>query len=69
MQVGDLVKFDNINGHTTHINRKTAIYLGKAGATWRVDGQVVENHKVLLLGETSPTIVDARLLRYMTVVQ
>jgi hypothetical protein len=68
MKVGDLVRFDNINGHTTYINRKTAVYLGKSGATWRVDGQVVENHKVLLLGETKPTTIDARLLRYMKVI-
>ena len=29
MQVGDLVKFDRINGHTSHINNKTALYLGE----------------------------------------
>jgi hypothetical protein len=68
VQVGDLVKFDNINGHTTHINRKTAIYLGKA-ILIRGDGVVIENHKVLLLGDAKPTIIDAALLRYMTVVQ
>lgn len=67
MKVGDLIKFDNINGHTTAINRKTAIYLGE-DFIHRDDGVVVENHKVLLLGETTPTIIDKGLLRWITVI-
>ena len=30
MKVGDLVKFDRINGHTRDINDKVAVYLGEA---------------------------------------
>ena len=68
MKVGDLIKFDNINGHTTAINRKTAVYLGE-DFIHRDDGSVaIENHKVLLLGETTPTIIDKGLLRWITVI-
>ena len=64
MKVGDLVKFDRINGHTRDINDKVAVYLGEA-FIHRNDGVVIQNHKVLLLGETTPRIIDVRLLRWL----
>ncbi len=64
MKVGDLVKFDRINGHTRDINDKVAVYLGE-DFIHREDGAVIQNHKVLLLGETTPRIIDVRLLRWM----
>ena len=64
MKVGDLVKFDRINGHTREINDKVAVYLGEAFIT-RYDGVAIQNHKVLLLGETTPRIIDVGLLRWM----
>ena len=64
MKVGDLVKFDRINGHTTDINDKVAVYLGEA-FIHRDDGVVIQNHKVLLLGETTPRIIDVGLLRWL----
>ena len=64
MKVGNLVKFDRINGHTREINDKVAVYLGEAFIT-RYDGVVIQNHKVLLLGETTPRIIDVGLLRWM----
>ncbi len=67
MKPGDLVKFDRINGHTTNLNDKTALYLGE-DFIHRDDGVVVENHKVLILGDSSPTIIDRGLVRWMTVV-
>ena len=67
MKVGDLVKFDRINGHTTHLNNKTALYLGE-DFIHREDGVVVENHKVLIVGDTSPRIIDRGLLKHMRVV-
>jgi len=67
VKAGDLIKFDNINGHTTYINDKTAIYLGEA-FIHRDDGLVVENHKVLLSGQSAPTIIDRGLLRWITVI-
>ena len=67
MRVGDLVKFERINGHTTPINNKAALYMGEA-FIHRDDGVVVENHKVLIVGERSPRIIDRGLLRYMRVI-
>tara|TARA_B100000214_G_scaffold369256_1_gene342024 strand:+ start:2655 stop:2864 length:210 start_codon:yes stop_codon:yes gene_type:complete len=64
MKVGDLVKFDRINGHTRDINDKVALYLGEA-FIHRYDGDVIQNHKVLLLGESTPRIIDVGLLRWM----
>ena len=64
MKVGDLVKFDRINGHTRDINDKVAVYLGE-DFIHRDDGVVIQNHKVLLLGETTPIIIDVRLLRWL----
>tara|TARA_Y100000592_G_scaffold97415_1_gene168106 strand:+ start:557 stop:766 length:210 start_codon:yes stop_codon:yes gene_type:complete len=64
VKVGDLVKFDRINGHTTDINDKVAVYLGEA-FIHRDDGVVVQNHKVLLLGKTTPTIIGVGLLRWL----
>lgn len=67
MKAGDLVKFGRINGHTTNLNNKTALYLGE-DFIHRNDGVVVENHKVLMVGDSSPTIIDRGLVRWMTVV-
>ena len=64
MKPGDLVKFDRINGYTSGINDKVAVYLGE-DFIHRDDGVVVQNHKVLLLGETTPRIIDVGLLRWM----
>ena len=64
MKAGDLVKFDRINGHTREINDKVAVYLGEA-FFHRDDGVIVQNHKVLLLGETTPRIIDVGLLRWL----
>tara|TARA_R100001086_G_scaffold97111_1_gene48295 strand:+ start:928 stop:1185 length:258 start_codon:yes stop_codon:yes gene_type:complete len=65
MKVGDLVKFGNIyNG--CELNQRLAIYLGEA-FIYRSDGVTVENHKVLVIGETEPITIDRGLLRYMRV--
>ena len=66
MKVGDLVKFDRIIGRTSDgpVNGKVAVYLGEA-FIHRYDGALVQNHKVLLLGESTPRIIDAGLLRWM----
>jgi hypothetical protein len=44
---------------------RVALYLGEA-FIHRSDGVTVENHKVLMVGETSPTIIDRGLLSGMT---
>ena len=56
MKVGDLIKFDHIYGRGASINNKTALYLGE-DFIHRDDGVVIENHKVLMVGESSPTII------------
>ena len=67
MQVGDLVKFRYIYSGCD-LNDKKAIYLGEA-FIHRKDGIVVENHKILEIGATNPTIIDVGLLKYMSVVE
>ena len=64
MQVGSLYRFDRINGHTTSLNGRVALYLGEA-FIHRSDGVTVENHRVLMVGESSPTIIDRGLLKHM----
>ena len=67
MKVGDLVKFSYVKYvHRGRLSGRIAIYLGEA-FIHRSDGVVVENHKVLLMGEHTPTIIDRGLLQYMKV--
>jgi len=61
MKAGDLVRFSH--GHGS-LDGKTAIYLGKNFLT-RDDGMVIQNHKVMVTGRSSPTIIDRGLLKYM----
>jgi hypothetical protein len=42
-----------------------AVYLGEA-FIHRDDGVTVENHQVLMVGESSPSIIDRGLLKYMS---
>ncbi len=67
MKVGDLVKFRYIYSGCD-LNDKKALYLGES-FIHRNDGIVVENHKILEIGATKPTIIDSGLLKYMTVVE
>tara|TARA_Y100000034_G_scaffold66118_1_gene79799 strand:+ start:862 stop:1083 length:222 start_codon:yes stop_codon:yes gene_type:complete len=64
MKAGDLIKFDRINGHCPSLSNKVGLYLGEA-FIHRNDGVVVENHRVLMVGEAKPTIIDRGLLRWM----
>ena len=66
MQVGSLVKFCYIYSGC-YLNNKKALYLGEA-FIHRNDGFVVENHKILEIGASKPTIIDIGLLKYMEVV-
>ena len=60
---GDLIEFGWIYS-TCSLNNKTALYLGEC-FIYRPDGKVIENHKVLVIGEHSSTIIDKGLLRHM----
>ena len=46
---------------------KHAVYLGEA-FIHRDDGVAVENHRILVVGESKPTIIDRGLLKYMEAV-
>ena len=64
LQAGDLFKVDYINGHCRDINRRTGIYLGE-DIIRRDDGATITNHKVLLVGDSQPRLVDDSLIRHM----
>ena len=63
MKVGDLIKFRYVYSGCD-LNHKEAVYMGEA-FIHRKDGIVVENHKILELGATTPTIIDKGLLKYI----
>ena len=67
MQVGDLVKFRYIYSGCD-LNNKKALYLGE-DFIHRADGIIVENHRILEIGASKPTIIDSGLLKYMAVVE
>ena len=67
MKVGDLIRFDYVNGHTRHINNRVGIYLGPKPLK-RVDGKVINNFMVQLLGETNPRLCDGSMMRWLKVV-
>ena len=62
MKVGDLVKFDYVNGWTRNINNKLAVYLGEK-PIYRDDGVVVNNFEVWVIGDSHPTLCDGGLKR------
>ena len=62
---GSLVEFDFIYGGCD-LNNKLATYIGP-DFIYRDDGVTVENHKVLLMGRTKPTIIDKGLLACLRV--
>ena len=66
MKVGDLVKFRWVYSGCT-LNNKQAVYMGE-DFVHLDDGVVVQNHKILEVGQTMPTIIDVGLLKYMEVV-
>ena len=65
MQIGDLVKFDYINGHTGDINDKVGIYLGPKPIV-RGDGKTINNFAIQFVGCSTLTICDEGLMRWLT---
>ena len=63
MQTGDLVKFDYVYAGCD-LNGQLAVYLGE-DFIHRDDGITIENHKVLLMGASKPTIIDHGLVPHM----
>jgi len=70
LKIGDLIKFDYVNGHTRSINNKIALYLGER-PIHRGDGKVVVNHAIAVVGNPwgGEHIIDAGLLRWANVVE
>ena len=65
MQIGDLIRFRYVYSNCD-LNYKRAIYLGEDFLR-RYDGAVIENHKILEIGASKPTIIDKGLLKYIEV--
>ena len=63
MKPGDLVKFTFVH-NGCDLNMKTALYLGE-NFIHRDDGLTIENHKILVVGESTPMIIDRGLLKHM----
>jgi hypothetical protein len=63
MKVGDLYRFEH--AASMRLYGRLAVYLGEA-FIHRDDGVTVENHQVLMVGESSPTIIDRGLLKWMS---
>ena len=68
MKVGEIYKFDYINGHTRDLNRRFCVYMCEDFIV-HPNGATVENHKVLMFGESNPRTIDGHLLRWMREVE
>ena len=64
MTVGGLYRFGVNPFALSSLDGQLAIYLGE-DFIHRDDGVTVENHKVLLVGASKPTIIDRSCLKYM----
>ena len=66
MKVGDLVQFRYFNRYS-NLNGKKAVYLGE-DFIHRSDGVIIENHKILYIGASKPTIIDVGLIKHLEVI-
>jgi hypothetical protein len=64
MTVGGLYRFGINPFALSSLDGRLSVYLGEA-FIHRDDGVTVENHKVLLVGASKPTIIDRGCLKYM----
>ena len=64
LEAGDLFKFGRVNNYNLHLNHKMGVYIGE-DHIHRDDGVIVENHKVLMMGETVPRTIDRSLLTFI----
>lgn len=63
IKVGDLVRFEG-GLVPMRLYGKIAVYLGE-DFIHRDDGVIVENHKLLLQGQTAPYIIDRNCLKWL----
>ena len=64
MKVGSLYIFKPRYGITSSKDDQTCVYLGEA-FIHRSDGVVVQNHKILFLGDSVPTTIDIGVLKWL----
>ena len=64
MKAGQLYRFEANHGGVSSFDGKLAVYLGEA-FIHRSDGVTVENHKILMVGESTPRIIDRGILKWM----
>jgi hypothetical protein len=64
IKVGDMIRFDRINGHTRDINDKVGLYLG-IRPIYRDDGRAINNFMVLLHGESVPRLCDQTMMQWV----
>jgi hypothetical protein len=63
MKVGDLFVYNSRFNNTIH-DGQTCIYLGEC-FIHRSDGVVVQNHKILFVGDSVPTTIDIGVLKWL----
>ena len=68
MVVGKLYKFEGFGHKRSGLEGQHAVYLGEA-FIHRDDGVTVENHRILKVGHSTPTIIDRGLLKHMAKVE
>lgn len=68
MEVGKLYKFTKWGAQRSGLQGQHAVYLGE-DFIHRDDGVVVENHKILKVGQATPTTIDRGLLKFMVEVE
>ena len=68
MVVGKLYKFEGFGYKRSGLQGQHAVYLGE-DFIHREDGVVVENHKILKVGQATPSTIDRGLLKHMVEVE
>jgi hypothetical protein len=65
LEAGDLFRFGMSQGlYNLNLNHRMGVYIGE-DHIHRDDGVTVENHKVLMMGETVPRTIDRSLLTFI----
>ena len=67
IQVGELFRFGWWTG-SRDLRGREGLYMGE-DFIHRSDGVVVENHRVLMIGDSTETIIDRGLLKHMNPIE